>query len=147
MFLSTTGGRLFVNGPDDDATTCTFSRGCCEVIRTAEKAVCGGLSHLRKCDLLSIAKANIPLRFKENSIIFYFYYFNRWFTRSDSEIHWKPPIGHRVGNKNNCAIQRIVLFTKRKQHAILESLINFTSKSIFLTIFSMFPSDDQTTYP
>jgi hypothetical protein len=69
MFLSTTGGRLFVNGLEDEATTCTFSRGCCEVIRTAEKAVCGGLSHLRKYDLLNIFKTNIPLRLLIYTII------------------------------------------------------------------------------
>ena len=34
---------LFVNGEDDDATTCAFSRGCCEVSGTAVKAVSGGL--------------------------------------------------------------------------------------------------------
>jgi hypothetical protein len=39
---------LFVNGADDDTTICAFSRGCCEVSRTAVKAVCEGLSHLRK---------------------------------------------------------------------------------------------------
>jgi hypothetical protein len=32
---------LFVNGAEDDATTCAFSRECCEVNRTAVKAVCG----------------------------------------------------------------------------------------------------------
>jgi hypothetical protein len=34
---------LFVIGEDDDATTCAFSRGCCEVSGTAIKAVIGGL--------------------------------------------------------------------------------------------------------
>jgi len=28
---------LFVNGADDDARTCAFSRGCCEVNSTAVK--------------------------------------------------------------------------------------------------------------
>jgi hypothetical protein len=32
---------LFVNGAEDDATTCAFSRECCEVNRTAVKAVRG----------------------------------------------------------------------------------------------------------
>jgi hypothetical protein len=32
--------------------------------------VCGGLPHLRKYDFLNIVKTNIPLRFKENIIIF-----------------------------------------------------------------------------
>ena len=41
---------LFVNRADDDTTTCAFSRGCCEVNGTAVKAVCEGLSHLRKYD-------------------------------------------------------------------------------------------------
>jgi hypothetical protein len=30
---------------------------------------------------------------KENFINIYSYYFNRWFMRSNSEIHWKTPIG------------------------------------------------------
>jgi hypothetical protein len=38
---------LFVNGADDHdhATTCAFSRGCCEV--NTVNTVCGGLSHLK----------------------------------------------------------------------------------------------------
>ena len=36
---------LFVSGADDDATTCVFSRGCCEINGTAVKAVCGGQPH------------------------------------------------------------------------------------------------------
>jgi hypothetical protein len=35
---------LFVNGTDDDATTCAFSRGCYEVNRTAINTICGGLT-------------------------------------------------------------------------------------------------------
>ena len=84
---------LFVNGADDDATTCAFSRGCCEVNRTAVDAVCEGLSYFRKYDVLNTVKTNIPLRLKENFINIYSYYFNRWFMRSNSEIHWKTPIG------------------------------------------------------
>ena len=62
---------LFVNGAGDDATTCAFSRECCEVNGTAVKeADCGGLSHFRKYDFLNIVKTNIPLRFKENMINF-----------------------------------------------------------------------------
>jgi hypothetical protein len=71
---------LFVIGEDDDATTCAFSRGCCEVSGTAIKAVIGGLPLSGKYDLLDIVKTNVPLRFKENIINFYFYYFNYWFT-------------------------------------------------------------------
>ena len=67
---------LLVNAAGDDSTTCAFSRGCYEVKGTTVKAVCGGLSHLRQYDFLNIIKINIPLRFKENSINFYFYYFN-----------------------------------------------------------------------
>ena len=93
---------LFVNGADDGATTCAFTRGCCEVNGTSEKAVCGGLPHLRKYDFLNIVKTHIPFRFKEIIINFYFYYFNCWFTRSDT--HWKTPIGIRACPKNNCAI-------------------------------------------
>ena len=52
-----------------------------------KSAVCGGLLHLRKYDFLNIVKTNIPLRFKENIINFYFYYFNCWFMGSNSEIH------------------------------------------------------------
>ena len=48
-----------------------FQRGRCKVNGTAENAVCGGLSHIRKYDLLNIVKKNIPLRFKENIIIFF----------------------------------------------------------------------------
>ena len=95
---------LFVNGADDDATTCAFSRGCCKVNGTAVKAVCGGLPHLRKYEFLDIVKTNIPLRFKENIIDFVFYYFICWFTRSDSENYWKTLIGLRACAKNNCAI-------------------------------------------
>ena len=95
---------LFVIGEDDDATTCAFSRGCCEVSRTAIKGVSGGLSHSGKYDFLNIVKTNVLLRFKENIINFYFYYFNGGFTRSDSEKHWKTPIGLRTCPKNNCAI-------------------------------------------
>jgi hypothetical protein len=47
---------LFVNGVDDDATTCAFPRVCCEVNGTAVKAACGGLPHLRKYDFLNIIK-------------------------------------------------------------------------------------------
>ena len=64
-----------------------FFKGCCEVNGTAVYAVCGGLSHLTKYDFLNIVKTNIPLRFKENMINFYFHYFNCSFTRSNSEIH------------------------------------------------------------
>ena len=64
--------KLFVNIGDDDAATCAFSGGCWEINGTAVKTVCGGLKIL----LLNIAKINIPLRFKENMINFYFYYFN-----------------------------------------------------------------------
>ena len=70
--------------------------------------------------ILDIVKTNIQLRFKENIINLYFYYFNCRFTRSNSEMYWKTPIGHHTCAKNNCGIQIIVLFTKRKQHAILE---------------------------
>jgi len=93
---------LFVIGEDDDATTCVFSRGCCEVNGTAVKVLSGGLPHLRKYDFLNIVKTNIPLRFKENIINFFFYYFNCWFRRSDSEKHWKTPIELRSCPKNNC---------------------------------------------
>jgi hypothetical protein len=72
---------LFVNGADDDATTCAFSRGCCKVNGTAVKAVCGGLPHLRKYEFLDIVKTNIPLRFKENIIDFDFYYFICWLNK------------------------------------------------------------------
>jgi hypothetical protein len=53
---------LFVNGQEDDPTTCAFSRECCEVNSTAKINVCGGLSHLRQYDLLNIVKTQIPLR-------------------------------------------------------------------------------------
>jgi hypothetical protein len=95
---------LFVIGEDNDATACAFSRGCCEVNGTAVTAVRGGPPHSRKYDFLDIVKTNIPLRFKEGIINFYFYYFNCWFTRSDSEKHWKKPIGLRACHRNNCAI-------------------------------------------
>jgi len=45
---------LFVNGADDGATTCAFSKGSNEVNGTAVKVVCRGLSHLRKYDFLKI---------------------------------------------------------------------------------------------
>jgi hypothetical protein len=124
---------LFVNGAEDDATTCALSRGCCEVNWTAVKAACGGLSHLRKYNFLNIDQTNIILRFKENIINFYLCYVNCWFTRSDSEKHWKTPIGLRACPKNNCAIYRIILFTKRKQHAILEWYI-YTIQNIKTSI-------------
>ena len=95
---------LFVNGAEDDATTCDFSRGCCKVNGTAVKAVCGALSHLKKDEFLNIVKTNIPLRFKENIIDFYFYYFICWFTQSYSENHWKILKGLCTCAKNNCAI-------------------------------------------
>jgi hypothetical protein len=63
---------FFVNGADDDATTCAFSRGCCDVSGTAVNAICGGLPHLRKYNFLNIVKTNIPLRLKENMINFPF---------------------------------------------------------------------------
>jgi hypothetical protein len=50
---------LFVNGADEDTTTCAFSRGCCEVSGTAVKAVSGGLPHSGKYDFLNIVKTNI----------------------------------------------------------------------------------------
>ena len=75
---------------------------------------------VQDCPILDIVKTNIQLRFKENIINLYFYYFNCRFTRSNSEMYWKTPIGHHTCAKNNCGIQIIVLFTKRKQHAILE---------------------------
>ena len=95
---------LFVIGEDNDATTCAFSRGCCEVNGTAVKDVSGGPPHLKKYYFLDIVKTNIPLRCKENIINFYFYYFNCRLTRSDSEKHWKTPIGLRSCPKNNSAI-------------------------------------------
>ena len=95
---------LFVSEADENATTCTLLRRCCEVNGTAVSAVCGGLPHLRKYDFLYIVKTNIPLRFKEIIINLNFYYFNCRFTRSNSEIHWKTTIGHRACAKNNCAI-------------------------------------------
>jgi hypothetical protein len=39
---------LFVIGEHDDATTCSFSRGCCEVNGTAVKVVIRGPPHSRK---------------------------------------------------------------------------------------------------
>ena len=95
---------LFVIGEGDDATTCAFSRGCYEVSETAIKAVSRGLPHSGKHDFLNIVKTNIPLRFKETIINFYFYYFNCWFARSDSEEYWKTQIGLRACPKHNCAI-------------------------------------------
>ena len=77
---------LFAIGEDDDATTCAFSRGCCKVNGTAVKTVRGGLSHSRKYDFLNIVKTNIPLRFLENIIHFYFYYFNCWFIASEKHL-------------------------------------------------------------
>jgi hypothetical protein len=71
---------LFVIGENDDATTCVFSRGCCEVNGIVVRAVSGGPPHSRKYYFLSIVKTNIPLRFKENMINFYFYYINCWLT-------------------------------------------------------------------
>jgi hypothetical protein len=41
---------MFVIGEDDDATTCVFFKGCCEVNATAVKAVRGGTPHSRKYD-------------------------------------------------------------------------------------------------
>ena len=41
---------LFVNGTDDDAKTCAFSRRCYEANGIAVNTVCGGLPHLRKYD-------------------------------------------------------------------------------------------------
>jgi trimethylamine:corrinoid methyltransferase-like protein len=58
----------------DDATACAFSRGCCEVSGTAVRAVSGRLPHSGKYDFLNIVKTNVPLRFKENMINFYFDY-------------------------------------------------------------------------
>ena len=66
------GPVLFVNGTGDDGTTCVFSKGCCEVNGTVVKDGFGGLTHLRKYDFLNIVKTNIPLRFKENMINFYY---------------------------------------------------------------------------
>jgi hypothetical protein len=81
---------LFVIREDNDTTTCAFLWGCCKVSGTAVKAVSGGLPHSGKYDFLNIVvRTNVPLRFKENIINFYFYYFNCWFTRSNSEKHWK----------------------------------------------------------
>ena len=81
-----------------------FQVGCCEVNGTAVKAASGGLPHSRKYDFLYIVKTNIPLRFKENIINFYCYYFNCWFARSDSDKHWTTQIGLRACLKNNCVI-------------------------------------------
>jgi hypothetical protein len=104
MFVWTMVLYVVCNDNDNDATACAFSRGCCEVNGTAVTAVRGGPPHSRKYDFLDIVKTNIPLRFKEGIINFYFYYFNCWFTRSDSEKHWKTPIGLRACHRNNCAI-------------------------------------------
>ena len=95
---------LFVIGENDDATICVFSRGCCEVNGTVVRAVSGGPPHSRKYYFLSIVKTNIPLRFKENMINFYFYYINCWLTWSNSEKHWKTPIELCACAKNNCSI-------------------------------------------
>ena len=88
---------MFVSGADDDATTCAFLRGegGCEVNRTAVKIFV----------YFKHSETNIPLRFKENSFNLNFYYFNCWFTRSNSEIHYKKtPTGHRACAKNNYVI-------------------------------------------
>jgi hypothetical protein len=58
---------LFVNGKDDDATTCAFSRGCCEVSGTAVKPLVED-PHSRKYCILNVVKTNIPLRCKESYI-------------------------------------------------------------------------------
>jgi hypothetical protein len=78
-----------------------WRKGCCEVNGTAVYAVCGGLSHLTKYDFLNIVKTNIPLRFKENIINFYFHYFNCWFMLSNSEKHCKTPIRLCPCSRNN----------------------------------------------
>ena len=51
------------------------------VISVYHHKSCKFESHLRQYDFLNILKTNIPLRFKENTINFYFYYINCWFTR------------------------------------------------------------------
>jgi hypothetical protein len=84
----------------------------CVFNETSVFAVCRGLPHSGKYYFLNIGKTNIPLGFKENIIHFYFHYFNCWFTRSNSEIHLKTPIGHGAYAKNNCAIWRIALLTE-----------------------------------
>ena len=91
---------LFVNGANDDATTCIFSRGCCEINETAVSRL-WRTANLTKYDFLNIhlVTTNIPLRFN-----FYLYYFNCWFERSDSEKQWKKQIGLRACPKHNCAI-------------------------------------------
>jgi hypothetical protein len=49
------------------------------LVGTAVKAVSREQPHSGKYYFLNIVKTNIPLRFKENIINFYFYYFNYWF--------------------------------------------------------------------
>ena len=57
---------LFVNGAEDDTTTCAFSMECCEV--NSRKSRLWSTAHLRKYNFLNIVKTNIQLRFKENII-------------------------------------------------------------------------------
>lgn len=47
--------------------------------------------------------------------------------RSDCEKHLKTPITLPACTKNNCSIERIGLFTKRKQQTILELHVDVNS--------------------
>jgi hypothetical protein len=72
---------------------------CC--FRFVNKTIRGGLPHLINYDFVYIVKTNISLRFKENIIIFFYYYFNCWFTRSNSEIHLKTSVRHPAFSTNS----------------------------------------------
>jgi hypothetical protein len=111
---------LFVNGADDDATTCAFSRG---VARLTEQRRLWRIVPIKK-----IVKTNIPLRIKENIIQFYFYYFNCWFTRSSNEIHWITPIGHRACAKHNCCyLENSFVYKAKVARHINMQVRNFVS--------------------
>ena len=63
---------FFVNRADDDTTTLHgLSQGdIAKLTEQRRRRLSGGLPHLRNYDFVYIVKTNIPLRFKENIIIF-----------------------------------------------------------------------------
>jgi hypothetical protein len=75
-----------------------------KVNRTDAYTVCGGLAHFRKPDFLNIVKTNIPLKFKENMINLYLYYFNCWFTQSTdtgSPVLYIPSKSRDLADENS----------------------------------------------
>jgi hypothetical protein len=83
------------------------------ILGRARSPVCGGLPHLRKYYFLDMVKTNIPFRFKENIINFYFKIAG--LRDQISEKYWKTPIGLRARIMFSLNLNGIFVLTMSKK--------------------------------